>query len=142
MDYLINKLNYINFQNGTIQVVMSHRRFERTLTAKARPLPCSDKRLECVWLEPEIIERLVDNYEFAAFYVDDGTTALMVEPLVIRMDAVGLEVELPERCWEIKNRREPVLFATVSRFKSYKTVCCFKAFWLNSARALSSSILK
>ena len=61
MAYLINKLNYINFQNGTIQVVMSHRRFERTLTAKARPLPCSDKRLECVWLEPEIIERLVDN---------------------------------------------------------------------------------
>jgi len=106
MDYLINKLNYINFQNGTIQVVMSHRRFERTLTAKARPLPCCDNRLECVWFEPEAITRLVDNYEFTSFYVDDGATALMVEPHIIRMDAVGLEVELPERCWEIKNRRE------------------------------------
>ena len=46
MDYLINKINYINFQNGTLQVVMAHRRFERTLTAKARPLPCCDAPFE------------------------------------------------------------------------------------------------
>ena len=25
--YLINKLNYINFQNGTVQVVLRHHRF-------------------------------------------------------------------------------------------------------------------
>jgi hypothetical protein len=106
MDYLINKLNYINFQNGTVQVVMTHRRFERTLTAKARPLPCSDKHLECVWQEPENIARLIDNYHCTSFYVDDGATALMVEPRTIRMDEAGLEVELPDQCWEIKNRRE------------------------------------
>jgi hypothetical protein len=106
MDYLINKLNYINFQNGTVQVVMTHRRFERTLTAKARPLPCSDKHLKCVWLEPESIARLIDNYHCTSFYLDDGATALMVEPHVINMDETGLTVELPDQCWEIKNRRE------------------------------------
>jgi hypothetical protein len=106
IDYLINKLNYINFQNDTIQVVMSHRRYEQTMTAKARPLPCSDGHLECAWLEPEKIGRLVDNFNFTAFYVDDGATAIRVEPRLLRMDAEGFAVELPDQCWEIANRRE------------------------------------
>jgi len=106
MDYLINKINYINFQNGTLQVIMSHRRFERTLTAKARPLPCSDAQLRCEWMEPEKIAPLVENYRFTSFFVDDGATAIRVEARVLKMDADGLEVELPEQCWEISNRRE------------------------------------
>ena len=106
MDYLINKINYINFQNGTLQVVMTHRRFERTLTAKARPLPCCDAHLTCEWLEPEKIAPLVENYRFTSFFVDDGATAIRVEARVVKMDADGLEVELPELCWEITNRRE------------------------------------
>ena len=106
LDYLINKLNFINFQNGTIQVVLTHRRFERTLTAKAKPQPCCDERLECVWLEPEKIAPLVDNYQCTFFYVDDGASALRVEPRVIKMDASGLELALPDQCWEITNRRE------------------------------------
>ncbi len=105
-EYLINKLNYINFQNGTIQVVMSHKRFERTLTTKARPLPCCGERLDCVWLESEKVAPLVDNYQFTSFFVDDGATALMVEPQILKLDAEGLSVELPEHCWEISNRRE------------------------------------
>jgi hypothetical protein len=106
MDYLINKINYINFQNGTLQVVMAHRRFERTLTAKARPLPCCDAQLRCEWLEPEKIAPLVENYQFTSFFVDDGATAIRVEARVVKMDAEGLDVELPEYCWEISNRRE------------------------------------
>lgn len=106
MDYLINKLNFINFQNGTIQVILSHRRFEQTLTVKARPEPCCDKHLKCVWIEPEKIAPLVENYQFSSFYLDDGASALMVEGCSMGMDAAGLEVELPEHCWEITNRRE------------------------------------
>jgi len=106
-DYLINKLNYINFQNGTIQVVLVHRRFQRTMTAKARPQPCSDKHLKCLWVEPEKMAPLVEMYRLASFYVDDGATALMVEARVTAMTADGLEVELPQECWEITNRREP-----------------------------------
>jgi hypothetical protein len=106
MDYLINKINYINFQNGTLQVVLAHRRFERTLTAKARPLPCCDAHLKCEWLEPEKMAPLVGNYRFTSFFVDDGATAIRVEARAVKMDADGLEVALPEQCWEISNRRE------------------------------------
>ena len=85
---------------------MSHRRFERTLTVKAQPLPCSGRRLQCVWREPEKVSRLVDNYRLTSIYLDDGATAIMVEPRVLKMDAAGFVVELPDQCWEIANRQE------------------------------------
>ena len=105
-DYLINKLNFINFQNGCVQVLLRHRRFERSMHCEARPLPCSGKRLTCEWVNPEQMARIFDSYTFDVFYVEDGPNALMVEPRLVRIDTDGFEVELPKRCCEIANRRE------------------------------------
>ncbi len=104
--YLINKLNYINFQNGTIQVVLTHRRFEQTKICSAKPLPCKDKRLECRWTEPEHIASVLENYRFTSLFVNDGRHALEVKPHPLWMDEKGLAVELPKKCWEVANRRE------------------------------------
>jgi hypothetical protein len=105
-DYLINKINYINFQNGTIQVVLTHHRFDQTLILSASPMPCHDQHLECHWSEPEKIAPLLENYKFASLFVSDGRHALEVVPKAIRMDTKGLVVELPEKCLEVANRRE------------------------------------
>ena len=104
--YLINKLNYINFQNGTIQVVLRHHRFDQTTICTASPLPCDGKRLACHWSDPEHAIPLLENHGFASLYVTDGRHALEVVPQVLRMDGQGLEFELPDECWEIANRRE------------------------------------
>ncbi len=104
--YLINKLNYINFQNGTIQVVLRHHRFDQTTICAASPLPCDGKRLVCHWSDPEHAIPLLENHGFASLYVSDGRHALEVVPQVLRMDGQGLEFELPDECWEIANRRE------------------------------------
>ncbi|MGD9250260.1 MAG: hypothetical protein PVG19_03500 [Desulfobacterales bacterium] len=104
--YLINKLNYINFQNGTVQVVLRHHRFNQTTICTASPLPCEGRQLECHWSEPEQAALLLENYRFAALYVNDGRHALEVKPQPLRMDARGLVLELPEKCWEVANRRE------------------------------------
>ena len=105
-EYLINKLNYINFQNNTIQVVLTHQRFDQTSILSASPLPCHDERLECHWAEPEKIEPYLENYQFSALFINDGRHALEVLPKPIRLDAAGLVVELPEQCREVANRRE------------------------------------
>ena len=104
--YLINKLNYINFQNGTVQVVLRHHRFDQTKICTARPLPCADGKLECRWSEPECVAPLLENYQFTALYVSDGRHALEVKPHVLQVDAKRLVLELPEKCREVTNRRE------------------------------------
>ena len=105
--YLINKLNYINFQNGTIQVVLTHRRFsDQTTICAASPQPCDGKRLSCLWSNPGQVAPLLDNYRFATIFINDGRHALEVVPQIRRMDSEGLELELPDECREVSNRRE------------------------------------
>ncbi len=104
--YLVNKLNYINFQNGSIQVVLRHHRFNQTTICPARPLPCEGDTLECQWSEPERVTPLLANYQFTALYVNDGRHALEVKAHPLQMDTQGLVLELPAKCWEVANRRE------------------------------------
>ncbi|MDJ0720133.1 MAG: hypothetical protein QNJ04_00790 [Desulfobacterales bacterium] len=104
--YLINKLNYINFQNGTIQLVLTHRRFDQTTICIARPLPCEGRRLVCRWSDPHPSAALLENYRFSALFVNDGRHALEVVPRVVRMDEKEIELELPDECREVANRRD------------------------------------
>lgn len=46
---LINKLNFVNFQNGTVLLNFRHSRFQRPFTLKVRPTPCTGEILECRW---------------------------------------------------------------------------------------------
>lgn len=104
--YLINKLNFVNFINGTIDVILSHRRYDRRLTCKAYPTPCEDANLYCRWCEPENIDGILRNYHVERFFIADGARAIEVEPVSCRADENGIHLELPERCIEIRNRQE------------------------------------
>ena len=104
--YLVNKLNYINFQNGTIQVVLTHRRFDQTTICSASPQPCEGRRLTCRWTEPESAAALLETYRFSALFVNDGRHALEVVPRLLHLDDEGIELELPDECREVANRRD------------------------------------
>ncbi|MFZ7126108.1 MAG: hypothetical protein ACOWWM_08155 [Desulfobacterales bacterium] len=104
--YLINKLNYINFMNGAIDVILSHRRYDRKVCCKALPQPCEGERLQCRWQEPERVAGFIHSYRFEHFFLTDGVKALLVEPTFCHMDEAGIQFDLPERCFEIRNRRE------------------------------------
>jgi hypothetical protein len=104
--YLINKLNFLNFQNGTIHVNFEHARYDRSVSCKARPLPCSGDILECVWEEPDSVRHILDSYRFVSFFVADGPNALLVKPRMNWMDAKGIRFELPDKCVEVCNRRQ------------------------------------
>jgi hypothetical protein len=49
---LINKLNYLNFQNRTVLLAFEHARYGHTLRVEARPQPCRENRLRCTWVDP------------------------------------------------------------------------------------------
>ena len=46
---LINKLNFLNFQDGSILVNFKHRKYEKTVSLLAKPQPCLDDSLDCQW---------------------------------------------------------------------------------------------
>jgi hypothetical protein len=102
--YLVNKLNYINFQDRTIIVNFRHKKYSTTISLQATPLPCSGNHLECVWTEitdPGILR----SHTFHNLFITDGKKCLLVYPNVISINEQGISLLLPETCSELSSRK-------------------------------------
>jgi hypothetical protein len=104
--YLINKLNYVNFMNGTLDIILSHNRYDRKIAFKAYPMPCEGERLFCRWKSPDRVAAAKATYCVDHFFLTDGAKALKVTPTACRLTEDGVDFDLPERCLEIRNRRD------------------------------------
>jgi hypothetical protein len=103
--HLINKLNYLNFQDDFLLVNFKHKKYGNITSLIARPLPCSGDRLDCVWVEPPDIMRIMQAYTLHNLLVADGPKLLLVKPEIIEMSDMGIEFLLPESCSEVGTRR-------------------------------------
>jgi hypothetical protein len=101
---LINKLNYINFQDGTLLINFKHRKYDKTVTRLAKPMPCLGDTLDCVWTKSDNLSHLQNSYQFTNLLLVDGNKLLLVEPELIRLDNDGIRLLLPEICYEISSR--------------------------------------
>ena len=61
---LINKLNYVNFQDGTLLVNFKHHKYHKTTTLLAKPQPCLGGSLDCLWTESDAFHRIQNSYDF------------------------------------------------------------------------------
>lgn len=103
--YLINKLNFVNFMNGTVDIILSHNRYDRKIVCKAYPMPCEGERLYCCWKSPNG-SRPQRPITASITFLSDGAKALKVTPIACRLTEDGVDFDLPERCLEIRNRRD------------------------------------
>jgi hypothetical protein len=101
--YLINKLNYHNFQNTPIIINLKHPKFKSTLSLRADPLPCFGDKLECVWKDKNNHQE-IEQYTFHNAYVPDDSKLLSIKPDKVRFDQDGIRFNIPETCDEIDSR--------------------------------------
>jgi len=101
---LINKLNYVNFKDGTLLINFHHRKYDKSITRLAKPQPCMGDTLDCLWLESDNFHHLQHSYEFNNFLLVDGNKLLRVEPEIVKLDEQGIRLTLPETCFEISSR--------------------------------------
>lgn len=103
--HLVNRLNYINFQDQTILVSLKHLVYDDSISLKARPLPCTGERLDCRWAETGSITQILKTYRFDYLLIADGKSYLVVNSELISMGEEGLAVQLPPACREFQARR-------------------------------------
>jgi hypothetical protein len=101
---IINKLNYINFQDGTVLVNFSHNVYDKAITLKATPQPCMGDLVDCMWTEDENINQILKSYHFSHLLITNGQKLLQVEPEVIRIDEESISLLLPETSKVISSR--------------------------------------
>ena len=103
--HLINKLNFLNFQDDFLLVNFKHKKYGNIASLTARPLPCSGDRLDCAWAEPIDIMRILQAYTLHNLLVADGQKLLLVKPEILEMSDKGIEFLLPESCSEVGTRK-------------------------------------
>ena len=102
---LVNKLNFINFQDSTLLINFKHRNYHKRLTLLARPQPCLGDTLNCVWEKSEEDLQILDFYEFQNILIPDSQNLIQVEPELIRMDKKVIRMRLPDYGFEVSSRK-------------------------------------
>ena len=104
-EYLVNKLNFTNFQDGTLLINFKHKKYDLSISFLARPKPCLGNKLDCLWVEKDNVNEKLHSYRFNNFFITDGTKLISVTPEVSGINDSGISFVLPETCYEISSRK-------------------------------------
>jgi len=102
---IINKLNYLNFQNKTVILAFEHARYGDTLRVEARPQACRENQVRCTWVDARAARAISRNYVFSSLFVPDEHKLLQGIGQVTSIDQEGIDIELPDVCTEVHSRR-------------------------------------
>jgi hypothetical protein len=105
LGHLVNRLNFVNFQESRIQLHFSHRASGRSLLVPAFPLPCSGSVLDCVWAGDFDEKYLRQDYDLDYILVPRGDKLIQSIPEVIEINAAGCRLGLPSASQELNRRR-------------------------------------
>jgi hypothetical protein len=102
---LLNRLNFINFSEGTIFASFRHLEHGDRVTFQAFPRPCLGDVLECRWLPPGISLNRLKSYVCDSFLLSDGHSHVTVKAEVTRLDSDGITFKIPESGYEKSGRK-------------------------------------
>ena len=102
---LTNRLNYVNFIDGSIQVHLGHPKYQDSILIKAYPEPCLARELTCRWSGEDISGLNLANYEFLCFVIDDGQSLLMVPAVLKEIYSDRFVFQLPPESYVLRQRQ-------------------------------------
>lgn len=103
--YLINILNYINFQDETILINFKHSKYDSIISLQAKPQPSIGDTLDCLWIEKIELDKKLKSYEFLHFILDDGQKLILAKPALKAISTEKISFILPETCYEVSSRK-------------------------------------
>lgn len=105
---LVNRLNHINFMNGSIQVHLRHPKYDDIIHLEAYPEPCLGREFICRLLNKDQSALSLEGYEsyhFLHLIIDDSQSVLLVPAILKDIDGAVLTFQLPVESYIFKRRR-------------------------------------
>nr|WP_226377611.1 GAF domain-containing protein [Citrifermentans bremense] len=103
--HLVNRLNYLNFQDLTVLVSLRHEAYDDAISLRACPQPCAGERLDLVWAEIPSLKQLLKTYRFEYLLIADGRKYLVVNSELLTINEEGVSLLLPAACREFQARK-------------------------------------
>jgi hypothetical protein len=104
-EFIVNKINYFNFQQLPLIARLEHAVSGVKITRPAYPSPCLRHQLYCAW--PTACQPLpedLDEYRLKEILIPDGCRLFAFSPQQSQVSSKGLRFALPDTC-EDGNRR-------------------------------------
>ena len=102
---LINQLNFVNFQDGTVLINLKHSQYDKEISLKATPQPCNSDHVDCQWVDDKNISKIIQSYQFRNILIPNGQKLLKVVPELLRIDNKGIGFLLPDNGTEFTCRK-------------------------------------
>ncbi len=102
---LVDRLNYLNFQNNSVILNYRHARYDRGVSLKAVPQPCVGDYLVCLWRDKEGLGKILKNYVLESLLVPNGQKLISVTPEIRCFNEKGICLKLPGTSHEAGIRR-------------------------------------
>ena len=102
---LLNLLNYINFQDGTIYATFRHPKKDEFLSFQAFPQPSLGDSLVCRWMAPGLPVAVFTFYQFDYLLVTDGQNLITVDAEIREIDREKVVFRIPEISYEKTARK-------------------------------------
>ncbi len=105
--YLVNILNYINFQDRAILIKFKHKKYNTLFSLEAEPLPCINEKLECSFFgSPEFLME-IHFYELLHLLINNDQKMIIVKPEIELITENRIHFILPQSCHELNFRKAP-----------------------------------
>lgn len=117
---LVNLLNYINFQDGTIHASFRHPNKGEVVSFQALPQPSQGEDLVCRWMPPGLPVAIFTFYRFEFLLVSDGFSRIRVEAEVRNVDCEKVVFKIPEFSSEASARTVQRYSATGTSVRIYQ----------------------
>ena len=93
---LVNKLNYINFQDETILIKFVHKKFRHAFTYPAKPQPSMGEDVLCTWMDASKLKTRLRAYEFESILLKDRQEDLELRLELIDLNEEFIQLRIPE----------------------------------------------
>lgn len=104
---LVNKLNYINFQDETILINLIHKKFEHVFACPAKPQPSMGEDLLCTWVDASKLKTRLRTYEFKSILLKDKQWDLELSLEPVELNEEFIRFRIPEIYYQLISKKKP-----------------------------------
>ena len=102
---LVNKLNYINFQDETILINFIHKKFGHVFACPAKPQPSMGEDLLCTWMDASKLKNKLRTYEFESILLKDKQWDLELRLSLVDLNEEFIRFRIPEIYYQLISKK-------------------------------------
>jgi len=102
---LVNKLNYLNFQDKSILVNFKHKKYGQEFNCPAKPQPCLGEDVVCSWADPSVVKSKLHTHVFESIILKERQWNLEIKLELLELTEEHIHFKIPEIYYQYVSKK-------------------------------------